>query len=304
MSIPVVRAAIDYLLEHSGEQKVLTINFFGGDRKREKVYSKRILFGITTNAILVNRQVIEFIKENEIQFLVSLDGDKKAHDAMRKNLFGKGTYEQTLRGAKLLLLNNPSITRVRATLSSANANIYAQDIQEGYKKIMKMVIDELRINNRFINFLEFTEDVCRIYAGRKLYYCGTGKWMRAVDPKGNLYPCQRFVGLEEYRLGNVWEGDTNRELLNEFHNLHIYSIPVCSSCWIRHLCGGGCPHVNLMVNGSLRSPDQQICRWFQYALSETMKLLAELGDAGEDHIIQRIYREGTAGQFDRSDTYA
>ena len=335
MSISVVRAAIDYLLEHSGEQKVLTINFFGGDRKREKVYSKRILFGITTNAILVNRQVIEFIKENEIQFLVSLDGDKKAHDAMRKNLFGKGTYEQTLRGAKLLLLNNPSITRVRATLSSANANIYAvaqhlfsigfrcvsigfvsdpkafrplpeqwQDIQEGYKKIMKMVIDELRINNRFINFLEFTEDVCRIYAGRKLYYCGTGKWMRAVDPKGNLYPCQRFVGLEEYRLGNVWEGDTNRELLNEFHNLHIYSIPVCSSCWIRHLCGGGCPHVNLMVNGSLRSPDQQICRWFQYALSETMKLLAELGDAGEDHIIQRIYREGTAGQFDRSDTYA
>lgn len=68
--------------------------------------------------------------------------------------------------------------------------------------------------------------------------------------------------------------------------------------------GGGCPHVNLMVNGSLRSPDQQICRWFQYALSETMKLLAELGDAGEDHIIQRIYQEGTAGQFDRSDTYA
>lgn len=258
-----------------------------------------------------------------MQILVSLDGDEKGHNAARKDALGSGTYEKTLRGARQLLEHNPSVTRVRATLSNLHHDLYGatthlidlgfssvsvgfvsdpptyrmrpkqwEEMKADYSRIIDLVIEKLRRENRFINFLEFTDDVARLYAGRKIYHCGAGRWMRAIDPRGDIYPCQRFIGLEEYKLGSVYQGEFNHHVLELFHERNVQTNPACSLCWVRYLCGGGCPHVNLMVNGDMNQPDESICNWFRFALSETIKKMGELSNSGESDIIRRIYEEG------------
>ncbi len=343
MNGEVAKAAIDYLIENSGDWPRLSINFFGGEpllnwqvikdailygRDKALAHSKQLTFGVTTNATRVSRQILNFIRQHDVQFLVSLDGDQQSHDAMRKTRSGDGSYAQTLHGAKTLLENNRSVTRVRATLSRGNADIFAvfqhllswfdcisigyvSDpkefsltseqwplVRKGYRSIINAVIQELRQTGKFINFLEFTEDVARLYAGRKAYRCGTGKWSRAIDTKGDIYPCQRFVGLEEYRLGDVWKGDVNTEVLSRFHSLNIFSNPTCSTCWARYLCGGGCPHVSLMESGNFATPAWDVCRWLKFALTEAMRQMAELNDAGESYLIDSIYQRGTGIDLD------
>ena len=42
--------------------------------------------------------------------------------------------------------------------------------------------------------------------------CGAGLEYVAVTPDGDLYPCHQFVGRDEYKLGNVFEGIKKPEL--------------------------------------------------------------------------------------------
>ncbi|HEL3034359.1 TPA: PqqD family peptide modification chaperone, partial [Clostridioides difficile] len=87
MSFEVGKAAIDYLIANSGSRKNLEIDFFGGEplmnfevvkqlvdygRSVEKDYNKNIRFTITTNGVLLNDEIIDYINENMHNVVLSL----------------------------------------------------------------------------------------------------------------------------------------------------------------------------------------------------------------------------------------
>jgi uncharacterized protein len=98
--------------------------------------------------------------------------------------------------------------------------------------------------------------------GRKVHAgCGVGRGMRAVAVDGSVYPCHRFVGLEEKRLGHI--SDYRAGALNDYHRALVENLPLCRSCWARYFCGGGCFYDNRARTGDMQHPDPEACREMQ-----------------------------------------
>jgi len=109
------RKAVDFLIARSGGRRRLEIDFFGGEpllnfqalkevvgygltRGREE--GKEFSFTVTTNAVLLDRDVICYLKENGISVVLSLDGRREIHDAMRPFPGGRGSYDAVLSGIR------------------------------------------------------------------------------------------------------------------------------------------------------------------------------------------------------------
>ena len=103
-----------------------------------------------------------------------------------------------------------------------------------------------------MNFFHFNVDLaqgpCVI---KRLRGCGAGCEYVAVTPDGDIFPCHQFVGKEEYRMGNVFDGSFNMDISGKFANQNIYTRPACRECWARFYCSGGCSASNLLVNGDI-----------------------------------------------------
>lgn len=104
-------------------------------------------------------------------------------------------------------------------------------------------------------------------AGRKervcdLWGCGAGSTRLAVTAEGDLYPCCRFVGLEQqdaYWLGDLDRGVVRRDRVYELTDNRANIRYPCFSCDLGDYCCGGCPAVNLQGNGSIYFPAYSQC---------------------------------------------
>ena len=85
----------------------------------------------------------------------------------------------------------------------------------------------------------------------------------AVTPWGDLYPCHQFVGEERFRLGNIWDGVTNREVQGEFAACNVYAHPECQDCWARLYCSGGCAANAYHATGKVTGIYEQGCKLFR-----------------------------------------
>ena len=89
---------------------------------------------------------------------------------------------------------------------------------------------------------------------KRLAGCGSGTEYLAVTPSGDLYPCHQFVGLEEFKMGTVYDGVQNTELREKFSKCNVYAKPECKNCWAKFYCSGGCSANAYQFSGSIMSP--------------------------------------------------
>ena len=97
MSLETAKTAIDFLLNNSGNRRVLEVDFFGGEPlmcldtiKKVVAYAKeegakkgkKFLFTTTTNALLLDDDAIEFFNSEMENVVLSIDGRKEVHDAI------------------------------------------------------------------------------------------------------------------------------------------------------------------------------------------------------------------------------
>ncbi|MBQ8653816.1 MAG: 4Fe-4S cluster-binding domain-containing protein, partial [Clostridia bacterium] len=92
------KAALDWLVEHSGKRVNLEVDFFGGEplmnfevikrlveygRSIEKEKNKKFKFTTTTNCVLLNDEIIDFLNKEMHNVVISIDGRPEVHDRMR-----------------------------------------------------------------------------------------------------------------------------------------------------------------------------------------------------------------------------
>lgn len=106
--------------------------------------------------------------------------------------------------------------------------------------------------------------------------CGAGRSSVAVSTEGDIYPCHRFTGSAEFRLGNISKPDFER---NFNAGRRHEEIPACHSCNARNLCAGGCPHDNYMTTGNLNVPSAISCFTMQEAFRVSEKLACSLDNS-------------------------
>jgi uncharacterized protein len=101
------KKGIDFVLESSGHRNHCEVDFFGGEpllnfkvvkdlvkygRKAAADQNKTIKFTLTTNGVLLNEEVQNYLEQEEISVVLSLDGRPEVHDRMRPYADGRGSY--------------------------------------------------------------------------------------------------------------------------------------------------------------------------------------------------------------------
>ena len=118
MSYEVGKKAFDYLVKSSGSRINLEVDFFGGEplmnfeiikklidyaRSIEKENNKKFRFTITTNGVLLDDEIADYINENMDNVVLSIDGRKSVNDRMRKTVNDKGSYDIIVKNFKNLV---------------------------------------------------------------------------------------------------------------------------------------------------------------------------------------------------------
>jgi len=96
-------------LWHAGEPLTVPISFYKEAFQvinDANIGRKEVIQSIQTNGTLINQKWCDFFKENNVHVGVSIDGTKEIHNANRVDRKGKGTFEQTIRGIRLLQEND------------------------------------------------------------------------------------------------------------------------------------------------------------------------------------------------------
>jgi len=87
-----------------GEPTLLGIDFFKRVIELQKPYAgqKTISNFLQTNGTLLTDEWCEFLNKHNFMTGISLDGPKEIHDRYRRDRNGKGTFDQVMRGLRLL----------------------------------------------------------------------------------------------------------------------------------------------------------------------------------------------------------
>mgnify|MGYP003300582076 CR=1 FL=1 len=265
-------------------------------RSREAEYNKKFRFTITTNGLLLDDEKIEFINKEMSNVVLSIDGRKEVNDYFRVLPNGQGCYDMILpKYQKLVAGRGDKEYYVRGTFTNKNTD-FANDVfalyeagfdqisiepvvGEGdeyaltekdlsvvfkeYENLANRILENEKNGGKF-NFFHFMIDLdqgpCAI---KRLRGCGCGNDYVAITPDGDIYPCHQFVGMEEYKMGNIDEGTFNQEMKADFANCHVYSKPECRKCWAKFYCSGGCAANAYHASGSIRGIYEPGCELFK-----------------------------------------
>ncbi len=306
MSFETGKRALDFLITHSGKVKNLEIDFFGGEpllnvevvknlviygREMEIKHGKKFNFTLTTNALLLEDDIIDFIIDNDISVILSLDGRPATNDQHRILNNGTGSYDSIVPKIKKIVERQPVSYYIRGTFTRHNLD-FCNDLQHiielgfdavslepavGPKNPWSITTEDLpRVLNEYdrltdilcsyyqsnqnIHFFHYNLDLqtgpclAKRYSG-----CGAGVEYLVVTPEGDVYPCHQFVGESEFLMGSIFDDELDDQIAQKFAGNRLGNKDHCIRCWARNYCGGGC-HANAYhANGDMSIPDPVSC---------------------------------------------
>ena len=331
MSYEVGKKALDFLIVNSGNRRNLEVDFFGGEplmnwevvkqlvaygRSREKECNKNFRFTITTNGMLLNDEVTEFVNKEMANVVLSIDGRREVNDRMRPTRNGKGSSYDIImpKFKKFARERGEKSYYIRGTFTRYNLD-FSKDVlhfaDEGFDQIsvepvvaareedyairkedLPQILSEYdKLAEEFIrrkkegrgfNFFHFMIDLSQgPCVAKRLSGCGSGTEYLAVTPWGDLYPCHQFVGQEEFLLGNVDTGVTNTKVRDEFKLCNVYAKEKCRNCFARFYCSGGCAANSWNFHGSITDAYEIGCEMQKKRIECAIMIKAALAEEGE-----------------------
>lgn len=249
----------------------------------------------SSNGTLINREIVHKLRRfGNVEFLISLDGDKEKHELMRGV---PNSFDRTVKAIQLLqemkipvqincTINKanyssvPFLTKfsrdkklsLRLTLLNCSTG-RGKEIKDKVLNIEQIVnlinyCHEVRLRGSFV-FLNLpplllpTEDVIPIgYPS-----CGWANGLCGVLSNGDVSICTLAHEHSELMAGNIRESSfkeiwPNSKFFNELRRLKTQKLKgICSVCSFREICGGGCRLSAYLNYGSFLAPCA-ICQEF------------------------------------------
>ena len=323
MSLETAKRAIDFLIEKSGSRRILETDFFGGEplmnfdvvkqtvryaKEQAAKRGKKFLFTLTTNGLLLKDDVAEFLNREMENVVLSLDGRKEVHDAVRKTANGKGSFDLVIENLKnFVRIRGNKSYYVRGTFTAKNLD-FSKDVlflaDSGFDSIslepvvtdipdlaitkqdLSRVCDEYdtlcdkyleyEAKGKGFNFFHFNVDLeggpC---LSKRVSACGAGNEYFSVVPNGDIYPCHQFAGDPDFRMGNVYEGKLDEAIRAKFKKSCLFTRKKCENCFAKFICSGGCSANNYHFNGDIDEPYDITCEMMKKRTENAMHILAE-----------------------------
>ena len=278
-----------------------------------------IKYTTITNGTIMNNTIKEFIYKKFFALQISLDGPKDINDLQRYGSL-ESVHDRALETLGQLrsrayplsikcIITKKSINKLNtiveylsslgvSSIAFAEVSLIPKDSEfyisdSEYKDcitelshILSRNLDQLASGNK-APIIGPIFDILRSLTTktRKVNYCSAGREYVAITADGDVYPCHGFVGMDEFKMGNVYDEDFPGEsydiIKNIFNNINVYTSKECSSCWARFLCGGSCTVHSYIYNNDLSKPTKRRCIMAKSILEA---LLPEIAEAFQDKI--------------------
>jgi uncharacterized protein len=314
MDAAVSEAAIDMLITESAERPSVHVTFFGGEtllnfpllrhtvgyaKTRCAEVGKSVEFSLTTNATLLNEEIVEFLAEHRVGVTVSIDGDRELNDKMRIFHDGRGSYDVIVPKIRMLLKRHRTNSiGARVTLSAGVIqvrSIYEHLTQEvGFRAVgfspatasperlyhigvqkMSSVLGgfedlaweyrDWAVAGKQHGFTNANDTLKELHSGiSKAYPCGAGLGLLGVGTAGDISLCHRFVDSPVGKMGHVKQGGVDHAARNNFLETHHLGARYdCHTCWARPVCAGGCYHEAFVHYGETSAANLHYCDWIR-----------------------------------------
>jgi uncharacterized protein len=277
---------------HGGEPLLAGYDFYRealSILKNSKTH-KEAGFSLQSNLWLLDEKLSKLFSEYGVAISTSVDGPKKINDYQR----GKGYFDKTMKGYKIAIESGVHVSFI-STFTSYSKDfrdeIYNFFLKNRYNFKLHAALPSLRGNNAdkwvltpkehgnlligllnsYLNDLDKIEikdfdHICKSLFIRRGTLCTFADCMGdtlAVGCDGNIYPCYRFVGMNEYIMGNVYDHPSMEELMKSmaWDKLMKFKDHVdesCGDCSYVKFCRGGCPYngmVSSKYTGSISKTD-------------------------------------------------
>ena len=281
-------------------------------RSLEQEHNKLFRFTITTNGMLLDDAKIDYINKEMSNVVLSIDGRRGVNDKMRPCINGAGSYDIIMaKYRRLVEKRGHDQYYARGTFTKYNLD-FANDVMhlyeegfdqlsvepvvspsdkdyalteaelprifEEYETLAKKII-AIKKQGKSINFFHFMLDLdqgpCAI---KRLRGCGCGNEYVAVTPDGDIYPCHQFVGMKEWKMGNLHEGTFDFKLKDYFSQTTVYNKHDCKECWAKFYCSGGCNANNLQYAGDVLKSHKLSCELEKKRLECAIMIKAALAE--------------------------
>lgn len=220
---------------------------------------------IITNLTQLSDEVLEWAKDKNVSFSISLDGfsySKPFHtgessaEIVKKNIDRVIAYNKPIEISSVIDKNSfDDIEELAEWIAERNLGwgVYLDHFFCG-EMDMNVIIDKMcnvldilkKHNYDFYHRFKFSNIMINsLYEG-----CTAGEKLITVFVNGDIYPCQTTVYKE--RICNIFDTDDiigELKAQNKYKLGYNFTLPEkCEGCSIADICGGGCKENNKEIN--------------------------------------------------------
>lgn len=214
MSWEIAKKGLDFLISHSGYQEELSVGFYGGEPllnkeliekcvkyMHEEAVGKKLHFSMTTNATLLNDEIVEFLIKENFSITVSLDGPQKVHDEHRKlaGSWGKGSFDIMMKNLLEIREKYPTFYKKNIMFNTV------LDPKRSFKCVSDYISGEDFFNDNYFSSSLISEN-----------YKKEESEVNGVFIEEQQY---EIFKLMLYKLGKLDKEDVSRIMLNYFDKL-------------------------------------------------------------------------------------
>lgn len=169
-------------------------------------------------------------------------------------------------------INESNYEKVKV-LYSELIDFFKEEVKIGKCDHLKMILNDNDFIGKIIRRLIIKES--------PVYRCQAGKNKISITADGEIYPCDSFVGQEEFKMGDIYNG-VDPAIKTQFIRASIYERKTCKDCWARKVCGGDCYHNSYLINKDMEEPDFIMCELIQHVIKISLGLLDFIDENNPD----------------------
>ena len=208
-----------------------------------KKFHKKMLFGIQTNALLLEKEDVDFIKKYRVGIGISLDASTEAvNNLSRVSRKGEGNFKKAVQAidwfggyeglnvictvnkynvnklaglvkflhrkkVPMVLLNPVRVTQKRSDKVKPDDRTYARNLIKAIDTAMQLTKETGRqiVIGNFANVLLAIISPTARRMMCDISPCGGGRTFLTVTADGAMVPCGEFIGFKEFSGGNIFK---------------------------------------------------------------------------------------------------
>ncbi len=329
MSIATAIAAVRETMAQVPEGDLLSVLFVGGEPllERKVLFNAveelrslaeerrvRLAIAVYTNATMMTQAIIDWGSENEVSFVVSIDGPGILN-AARVLKSGRPTIPIVLKNVRRLAESGTQqVMRVRSVttpntlllplarylkdlgfneihiqalysengITSTSMREYEQLLAWWKELMLQGVVLDVQPFSAFLQKL-----TVRTRALGAWYPCKAGRNAMTVGPDGRIYSCHHAIEEDDYAMGHVDAGVPSIDVRRDFFKSVDERSP-CQGCWAKHLCGGECYHRSTSAGLSTYETMDAVCDERRRLIAMSMDAFLDIAQNAPNSLVRLL----------------